>query len=40
MDLRLKFNEDVVNYEKMRPTYVEELFQDVILFAELKRHSE
>lgn len=35
MDLRLKFNEDVVNYEKMRPTYVEELFQDVIRYADL-----
>ncbi|MNM87768.1 16S ribosomal RNA methyltransferase KsgA/Dim1 family protein [compost metagenome] len=37
MDLRLKFNEDVVNYEKMRPTYVEELFQDVIRYSDLNQ---
>ncbi|WP_438445343.1 class I SAM-dependent methyltransferase [Gorillibacterium sp. sgz5001074] len=35
MDLRLKFDEDVVNYENMRPTYVQELFQDVIRFSSL-----
>ena len=35
MDLRLKFNEDVLNYDKMRPTYVKSLYDDVIRFAEL-----
>lgn len=35
MDIRLTFNEDVLNYDKMRPTYVEELFQDVIQFSNL-----
>ncbi|MEF2965864.1 class I SAM-dependent methyltransferase [Paenibacillus sp. M1] len=35
MDLRLTFNEDVINYDKMRPTYVEELFHDVIQFSNL-----
>lgn len=35
MDLRLKFNEDVLNYDKMRPTYVKELFHDVIQFSNL-----
>ena len=35
MDLRLKFNEDVLNYDKMRPTYVKGLYDDVIRFTEL-----
>jgi SAM-dependent methyltransferase len=35
MDLRLKFNEDVLNYDKMRPTYVKDLYDDVIRFAKL-----
>ena len=35
MDLRLTFNEDVLNYDKMRPTYVKNLYDDVIRFAEL-----
>ncbi|MBS5914160.1 MAG: class I SAM-dependent methyltransferase [Paenibacillus macerans] len=35
MDLRLTFNEDVLNYDKMRPTYIEELFHDVIQFSNL-----
>jgi SAM-dependent methyltransferase len=35
MDLRLKFNEDVINYDKMRPTYINELFQDVIQYSNL-----
>jgi len=33
MDLRLKFDEDVINYDKMRPTYVKELYHDVIHFS-------
>ena len=35
MDLRFKFNEDVLNYDKMRPTYVKSLYDDVICFAQL-----
>jgi len=35
MDLRLTFNEDILNYDKMRPTYVRELYNDVILFSNL-----
>lgn len=35
MDLRFTFNEDVQNYEKMRPTYVKKLFEDVIQFSNL-----
>lgn len=38
MDLRLKFNEDVTNYDKMRPTYVSDLYDDVISFAELSEN--
>lgn len=37
MDLRLTFNEDVENYEKHRPTYTKELFEDVISFSRLGR---
>lgn len=35
MDLRLRFNEDVSNYDKYRPTYSEDLFKDIISYAEL-----
>lgn len=35
MDLRLKFNEDVINYDRYRPTYVNELFMDVINYSKL-----
>ena len=35
MDLRLLFNEDVLNYDKMRPTYVKALFDDIISFSSL-----
>lgn len=35
MDLRLKFNEDPLNYDKYRPTYSEELFEDIIGYGEL-----
>ncbi len=38
MDLRLTFNEDVLNYEKMRPTYIKELYDDVIQFSSLGIH--
>ncbi|MEN6313183.1 MAG: class I SAM-dependent methyltransferase [Clostridiaceae bacterium] len=35
MDLRFTFNEDVLNYDKMRPTYVKELYEDIIQFSNL-----
>ena len=35
MDLRLKFDEDVINYDNMRPTYVKDLYEDVIRFIGL-----
>ncbi|MHB8065040.1 MAG: class I SAM-dependent methyltransferase [Ruminiclostridium sp.] len=35
MDLRQTFNEDVLNYDKMRPTYVKELYDDIIKFTGL-----
>ncbi len=35
MDLRLTFNEDAPNYERFRPTYSDELFDDVIRFSSL-----
>jgi len=35
MDLRFMFDEDVVNYDKMRPTYAKELFDDVIKFSKV-----
>lgn len=33
MDLRLMFNEDVKNYDKYRPLYVKELYQDIIRYS-------
>ncbi len=35
MDLRLKFNEDVLNYDKCRPNYVDELLADIINYSKL-----
>lgn len=35
MDLRLKFNEDVYNYDKFRPEYPKELFSDIINYSHL-----
>jgi len=35
VDLRLTFNEDVANYDKLRPTYVKELFDDIIAYSRL-----
>lgn len=35
MDLRLKFNEDVCNYDNARPTYSEELLCDIISYSKL-----
>lgn len=36
MDMRLTFNMDVVSYERVRPTYTEALFDDVIWFSNLR----
>ncbi len=33
MDLRTTFNEEAANYDKYRPTYCKELFDDVICFS-------
>ena len=33
MDLRLTFNEDEVNYDAWRPSYVPELFEEIIRYA-------
>ncbi|MBU3192333.1 class I SAM-dependent methyltransferase [Clostridium bowmanii] len=33
MDLRLTFNEDESNYDKWRPTYVNELFDEIIRYS-------
>ncbi|WP_243158968.1 class I SAM-dependent methyltransferase [Clostridium perfringens] len=38
MDKRFTFNEDVMNYEKWRPTYCEELFHDIMEYSKLDRH--
>jgi ubiquinone/menaquinone biosynthesis C-methylase UbiE len=35
MDLRLTFNEDAPNYDRLRPTYADELYDDVIYFSNL-----
>ena len=34
MDLRLKFNEDVYNYDRFRPSYPSELFTDIFNYAQ------
>lgn len=36
MEMRLTFNEDEINYERFRPRYVSELFQDVIRYSGLQ----
>ncbi len=40
MDLRLKFNEDEENYDKYRPSYVMELYQDIINYSGIRKDSE
>ncbi len=35
MDLRLTFNEDEVNYDKWRPSYVPELFKEIIQYSNI-----
>lgn len=35
MDLRLTFNDDPINYDRLRPRYTDDLFQDVIEFSAL-----
>jgi len=38
MDKRFTFNEDVKNYEKWRPTYCKELFDDIIQYSKLNQN--
>lgn len=38
MDKRFTFNEDVKNYDKWRPTYYKELFNDIIQYSELNQN--
>ncbi|MBW9172833.1 class I SAM-dependent methyltransferase [Clostridium estertheticum] len=38
MDKRFIFNEDVKNYDKWRPTYCKELFNDIIQYSKLDRN--
>ena len=35
MNLRLKFNEDETNYDKWRPSYVPELFKEIIQYSSI-----
>lgn len=37
-DRQLTFNEDVMNYEKWRPTYCKELFDDIIEYSKLDKN--
>ncbi|GFP76488.1 class I SAM-dependent methyltransferase [Clostridium fungisolvens] len=37
MDKRLTFNEDASNYDKWRPTYCEELFEDIFRYSEISK---
>jgi len=39
MDLRLKFNEDEINYDRQRPTYPNELFTDIIGYSLIDEES-
>ncbi|MDS0527747.1 hypothetical protein NNC19_18820 [Clostridium sp. SHJSY1] len=38
MDIRLTFNEDAKNYDKWRPTYCKELFNDIIEYSNLNEN--
>lgn len=40
MDLRLKFNEDETNYDRIRPTYPDELFRDIINYSSINEESD
>lgn len=39
MELRLKFNEDAENYDKARPAYPTELFDDIIAYSNINEKS-
>lgn len=39
MDMRLKFNEDVYNYDKSRPTYPKDMFLDIINYSNISPNS-
>ncbi len=36
MELRMKFNEDEINYDKFRPDYPRKMFEDIFSYAELR----
>lgn len=36
MELRRSFNEDTANYDKYRPEYPKELFQDIISYSQIE----
>lgn len=40
MDLRMKFKEDEENYDKYRPSYVWELYRDIINYSGICKGSE
>lgn len=39
MELKLKFNEDAANYDKARPSYPNELFNDIIAYSNINQNS-
>ncbi len=39
MELRETFNEDAANYDRYRPTYPPELFQDIFAYSDVGRNS-
>lgn len=39
MELRLKFNEDELNYDHFRHTYPDELFKDIISYSSVDKES-
>ncbi len=39
MDLRTTFNEDEYNYDKARPDYLDELFEDIFRYIDLSKNS-
>lgn len=40
MELKLTFNEDAANYDRWRPTYVPELFREIVEYSGLDETKE
>lgn len=38
MELKLKFNEDAANYDRWRPTYVPQLFNNILKYSDLSEN--